>query len=98
MKNFALVVAVVASMALSYWVGSTYSRARTDLRQNLCLTNQALVNILYKSIKGVTPKEVQADPKAYERGRRLAAYYIKQFEQAAPCAIDVALPPDPLHN
>lgn len=96
MKNFLLVATVAGSMAASFIVGTSYTRARNDIRNNLCLTDKAIVSVLDQSLANVTREEAAKEPKRYEKARSQITNYVRQFEQAAPCTISVTIPPDVL--
>ena len=97
MKNVFLIGVTAASMAASYWVGSTYSDARGSLHDNLCLTDRTLVEQIEQNLAETTREDLkhfQISKARWERLRDQDILRIHNFQDASPCEIVVRIPPD----
>lgn len=95
MKSLALILAVALSTMVSFYVGSTYSHARSTVHDNLCLTDRLNAHTLQSNLSSWTRADVkQFGVRVYERSRRQSLTYITQLRAVAPCDIDFKLPPD----
>ena len=93
MKQIAAAAVLSLSLLAAFWTGTSATQRRDQLYRNVCLLDQANVNLLEQSMAGITKKDVKTFGAArIKQWRELDIRYINRYADIAPCDITVRIP------